>query len=93
VVSNLSNEYAKQMDVGIRQAIELIGCSLNADVPIHYPQLRGLLLESELFRWFQENEKSDNAPRQSLKPITQATQSLPPLTRHPQPPPNERRRR
>ncbi|MBU0500016.1 MAG: hypothetical protein KJ558_04550 [Gammaproteobacteria bacterium] len=76
-------------DKALFNAILLTGNPKAVKKPVHYPQMAGLDIERENFKWFVNNDKPDSSrvgDKQWLDTLTDSSTSLPTLKRHTPPP-------
>jgi len=64
--------FTKSMDLQIANALKVLGYPAMVKLPVHTPQVEGIGLEEETFKWFVENDskiKGVEPARRYLKPI------------------------
>jgi hypothetical protein len=73
-------------DKDLFNALSLVGNPAAVKLPVHTPQLNGLTVEGENFKWFVDNEASDRnhpGPHQALGSLNRSSKQLPSLRRQP----------
>ena len=82
--------FTDTMEANIYRALELLGNPHNVKYPVHYPQVQTKPIEQKNYQWFVANDKESGEGRNTIGPaeevledITESSDYLPTLTRHP----------
>lgn len=80
----LAEHAMKGVPAALRNAIRVSGDPNAVRMPVHYPQLAGLEIETETYEWFMDNDgqgKNFRGPQQALEPTTDKSHAPPVLKR------------
>lgn len=79
---DMAREQMRHVHPDVKAALALVGNPDAVQMPVHYPQIAGGLIEQQNYQWFVENDRTgQGATHQWLKPLSEGTQELPTLKR------------